>query len=141
MPWGEVVPSLAAGTIKGVTTSSSSGVDGAFWEFTKYMSTFNWQASSNIMSVNLDAWNELPLETRQKIEETAAGLEGQFWLNSRAEDAKKIATLKENGVEVSAPSPELSAALLEKALPLWDAYKTRVPEAAPIIDAYLTLRN
>lgn len=125
MPWGEVVPSLAAGTIKGVTTSSSSGVDGAFWEFTKYMSTFNWQASSNIMSVNLDAWNELPLETRQKIEETAAGLEGQFWLNSRAEDAKKIATLKENGVEVSAPSPELSAALLEKALPLWDAYKTR----------------
>lgn len=135
MPWGEVVPSLAAGTIKGVTTSSSSGVDGAFWEFTKYMSTFNWQASSNIMSVNLDAWNELPLETRQKIEETAAGLEGQFWLNSRAEDAKKIATLKENGVEVSAPSPELSAALLEKALPLWDAYKTRVPEAAPIIDA------
>ncbi len=68
-------------------------------------------------------------------------LEGQFWLNSRAEDAKKIATLKENGVEVSAPSPELSAALLEKALPLWDAYKTRVPEAAPIIDAYLTLRN
>ncbi|MFQ6755236.1 TRAP transporter substrate-binding protein [Cereibacter sphaeroides] len=141
MPWGEVVPSLAAGTIKGVTTSSSSGVDGAFWEFTKYMSTFNWQASSNIMSVNLDAWNALPLETRQKIEETAAGLEGQFWLNSRAEDAKKIATLKENGVEVSAPSPELSAALLEKALPLWDAYKTRVPEAAPIIDAYLTLRN
>ncbi|MEL5878365.1 TRAP transporter substrate-binding protein [Cereibacter sphaeroides] len=141
MPWGEVVPSLAAGTIKGVTTSSSSGVDGAFWEFTKYMSTFNWQASSNIMSVNLDAWNALPLETRQKIEETAAGLEGQFWLNSRAEDDKKIATLKENGVEVSAPSPELSAALLEKALPLWDAYKARVPEAAPIIDAYLTLRN
>ncbi|RHZ99339.1 C4-dicarboxylate ABC transporter substrate-binding protein [Cereibacter sphaeroides] len=141
MPWGEVVPSLAAGTIKGVTTSSSSGVDGAFWEFTKYMSTFNWQASSNIMSVNLDAWNALPLETQQKIEETAASLEGQFWLNSRAEDDKKIATLKENGVEVSAPSPELSAALLEKALPLWDAYKARVPEAAPIIDAYLTLRN
>lgn len=47
MPWGEVVPSLAAGTIKGVTTSSSSGVDGAFWEFTKHMNTFNWQASSN----------------------------------------------------------------------------------------------
>ncbi|WP_145104464.1 TRAP transporter substrate-binding protein [Cereibacter sediminicola] len=141
MPWGEVVPSLAAGTIKGVTTSSSSGVDGAFWEFTKHMSTFNWQASSNIMSVNLDAWNALPAETQAAIEETAAGLEGQFWLNSRAEDEKKLATLRENGVEVTAPSPELSAALMEKALPLWDAFKTRVPEAAPVIDAYLTLRD
>lgn len=141
MPWGEVVPSLAAGTIKGVTTSSSSGVDGSFWEFTKYMSTFNWQASSNVMSVNLDAWNELPLETQEKIEAAAASLEGQFWQNSRAEDDKKIALLKENGVEVSAPSPELSAKLMETALPLWDAFKTRVPEAAPIIDAYLAVRN
>lgn len=140
MPWGEVVPSLAAGTISGVTTSSSSGVDGSFWEFTKYMSAFNWQASSNIMSVNLDAWNELSLETQMKIEEAAANLEGQFWLKSRAEDDNKIATLKENGVEVSAPSPEMSAALMEKALPLWDAFKIRVPEAAPIIDAYLAIR-
>lgn len=141
MPWGEVVPSLAAGTIKGVTTSSSSGVDGAFWEFTKYMSTFNWQASSNLMSVNLDAWNELPQETRDKIEETAARLEGQFWLNSRAEDERKLAILKENGVEISNPSPELAAKLMETSLPLWDAFKTRVPEAAPVIDAYLTARN
>lgn len=141
MPWGEVVPSLAAGTIKGVTTSSSSGVDGAFWEFTKNMSLFNWQASSNIMSVNLDAWNELPLETRAQIEETAARLESQFWSNSRAEDDKKIAILKEHGMQVAAPSPELSQALLEKALPLWEAFKARVPEAAPIIDGYLALRN
>lgn len=141
MPWGEVVPSLAAGTIKGVTTSSSSGVDGSFWEFTPYMSTFNWQASSNIMSVNLDAWNALPQETRDKIEETAAAMEAQFWLNSRAEDEKKIATLRENGMTVTAPSPELNAELLEKAKPLWDAFKTRVPEAAPIIDEYLAMRD
>lgn len=141
MPWGEVVPSLAAGTIKGVTTSSSSGVDGSFWEFTPYMSTFNWQASSNIMSVNLDAWNALPQETRDKIEETAAAMEAQFWLNSRAEDEKKIATLRENGMTVTAPSPELKAELLEKAKPLWDAFKTRVPEAAPIIDEYLSMRD
>lgn len=141
MPWGEVVPSLAAGTIKGVTTSSSSGVDGAFWEFTKNMNTFNWQASSNMVSINLDAWNELSLETQAKIEEVAAQMEGQFWLNSRAEDAKKLAVLKEHGVEVIAPSPELQAALMEKAMPLWDEFKTRVPDAAPVIDAYLAARD
>jgi TRAP-type C4-dicarboxylate transport system substrate-binding protein len=141
MPWGEVVPSLAAGTIKGVTTSSSSGVDGAFWEFTKNMSTFNWQASSNMVSVNLDTWNELPPEVQKKIEELAKRMEGQFWLNSKAEDAKKIAVLKQHGVDVIAPSPELHATLMEKAMPLWDEFKKRVPDAAPVIDAYLSARD
>ncbi|MEO3997944.1 TRAP transporter substrate-binding protein [Mesorhizobium sp. CAU 1732] len=141
MPWGEVVPSLAAGTIKGVTTSSSSGVDGAFWEFTKNMNTFNWQASSNMVSINLDAWNELPLETQATIEKVAAQMEGQFWLNSRAEDAKKLAVLKEHGVDVIAPSSDLQSALMEKAMPLWDEFKKRVPDAAPVIDAYLAARD
>lgn len=136
MPWGEVVPSLAAGTIRGVTTSSSSGVDGSFWEFTKHMSTFNWQASSNAMTVNLDAWNGLSPEHQIAIERLAAKMEGQFWLNSVAEDAKKIAVLTEKGMTISTPSAELRAALLERATPLWEAFRQRVPEAVPVIDAY-----
>ncbi|WP_118137794.1 TRAP transporter substrate-binding protein [Oceanicella sp. SM1341] len=141
MPWGEVVPSLAAGTISGVTTSSSSGVDGAFWEFLDNMSTFNWQASSNIVTVNLDAWNELSPEDQDAIEAVAEKLEGEFWLASKAEDDKKIAVLKENGVTVTAPSEELKAALLERAKPMWDDFKERVPGAAPYIDAYLAARQ
>lgn len=141
MPWGEVVPSLAAGTIKGVTTSSSSGVDGAFWEFMDNMNTFNWQASSNIVTVNLDSWNALDPEDQKAIEGVAAALEGDFWMNSANEDAAKIATLKENGMTVTAPSEDLRAALVEKAEPLWEEFKTRVPEAAPVIDNYLAVRG
>lgn len=141
MPWGEVIPSLAAGAIRGVTTSSSSGVDGSFWEFMDHMSTFNWQASSNMMSVSLDAWNGLSLEHQDAIEELAARMEGEFWLNSRAEDERRLAALRENGMEISNPSPELRAALLERAMPLWDEFKARVPEAQPVIENYLTLRD
>lgn len=137
MPWGEVVPSLAAGTIKGVTTSSSSGVDGAFWEFMKHMSTFNWQASSNAVTVNLDAWNALTPELQATIEALATEMEPQFWQNSRDEDAKKMAILQEHGMTISAPSDALKAELLEASKPLWEKFKTAVPDAAPIIDAYL----
>jgi TRAP-type transport system periplasmic protein len=137
MPWGEVVPSLAAGTIRGVTTSSSSGVDGSFWEFMDHMSTFNWQASSNAVTVNLDAWNALSPEHQAAIERLAQNMEGQFWLNSVAEDGVKLATLRENGMTISTPSPELRAALLERAIPLWEAFRQRVPESVPVIDAYL----
>jgi TRAP-type C4-dicarboxylate transport system substrate-binding protein len=141
MPWGEVVPSLAAGTITGVTTSSSSGVDGAFWEFLSNMSTFNWQASSNIVTVNLDAWKALSAKDQAAIEDAAKRLEGQFWLVSRAEDAKKLEILKSHGVTITEPSPELKAELMKRAQPMWDAFKARVPESAPYIDAYLKARN
>ncbi|MFD1911214.1 TRAP transporter substrate-binding protein [Halodurantibacterium flavum] len=141
MPWGEVVPSLAARTIDSVTTSSSSGVDGSFWEFLGHMSTFNWQASSNIVTVNLDAWNALAPEDQAAIERAAAAMEGEFWLNSQAEDGEKLAVLRENGITVAAPSPELQQELLDRAMPIWEAFKTRVPDAAPVIDAYLAARG
>jgi TRAP-type C4-dicarboxylate transport system substrate-binding protein len=94
-----------------------------------------------MVSVTLDAWNALEPETQAAIEDVAARLEGQFWLNSRAEDAKKIATLKEHGMEVVSPTPELQASLMEKALPLWEEFKARVPDAAPVIDSYLAARD
>lgn len=141
MPWGEVVPSLAAGTIEGVTTSSSSGVDGSFWEFLGNMNAFNWQASSNIVTVNLDAWNALSDEDQEAIENAALELEGDFWLASRAEDQKKIAVLKENGMDVISPSPELKAELIERAKPLWEEFMARVPDSAPYIQAYLDVKN
>lgn len=141
MPWGEVVPSLAAGTIDSVTTSSSSAVDGAFWEFLTDMNRFNWQSSSNMVTVNLDAWAALDPEDQAAIEAAAAELEGQFWLSAINEDATKIAILESHGVKVVTPSAELQAQLQEKAKPLWEAFKAKVPDAAPFIDAYLKARN
>lgn len=79
MPWGEVVTSLATGVIDGVGTSSASGVDGKFWEFTKYASRWNWQCSEDMVNVNLDALNELPLEFQVIIERTGRDLEPLFW--------------------------------------------------------------
>lgn len=139
MPWGEVVPALAAGTIKGVTTSSSSGVDGAFWQFTRHMTRFNWQSSSDAVSVNLDAWNELSPENQKAIEAVAKKMEAQFWVNSANEDTRQLAKLKDNGIEIADPSPELRAALLEKAKPLWADFEAKVPAAKPVIDDYLLL--
>ncbi len=137
MPWGEVVPSLAAGTIEGVTTSSSSGVDGKFWEFLGHMSRFNWQASSNMVSVNLDAWNALSEDHQKAIEDLGTAIEADFWLTSRREDAVKLQILSDNGMEVSTPNSAFRAALMERARPLWDDFADRVPESAQMIKDYL----
>ena len=137
MPWGEVVPALASGAIEGVTTSSSSGVDGKFWEFLGFMNRFNWQSASNMMNVNLDAWNALSPEHQQAIEELAAELEGEFWDVSRAEDEEKLKTLGDNGVKITEPSDELREKLLETAKPMWQAFIDEAgPKAEEVIAAY-----
>lgn len=130
LPWGEVVPSLASGAIDGVTTSSSSGVDGKFWEFMGHLNRFNWQSASNMVTVNLDAWNELSAEHREAIEQVAARLEPEFWEVSRAEDESKLQALRDNGMKVTEPNPELKAKLLETALPMWDAFVKEAGEPA-----------
>lgn len=137
MPWGDVVPALASGAIDGVTTSSSSGVDGKFWEFMGFLNRFNWQSASNMVTVNLDAWNDLSPEHQQAIEALAAEMEPQFWDVSRQEDTAKLATLEENGMKVTEPTPELRAQLLEAAKPMWDAFVAEAgPKAAEVVGAY-----
>lgn len=137
LPWGEVVPALASGAIEGVTTSSSSGVDGKFWEFLGFMNRFNWQSASNMMNVNLDAWNALSPEHQAAIEELAAEMEGQFWDVSRAEDEEKLKALADNGVKITEPTPELREKLLETAKPMWQAFIDEVgPKADEVVSAY-----
>ncbi len=136
LPWGEVVPSLASGAINGVTTSSSSGVDGKFWEFLSHVNTFHWQSASNMVNVNLDAWNRLSPKHQQAIEALASQLEAQFWEASIDEDETKMATLSKNGVTITRPTPELRARLISTAEGMWKDFTANVPEAGPVIKAY-----
>lgn len=137
LPWGDVVPSLASGAIDGVTTSSSSGVDGKFWEFLGHMNRFNWQSASNMVNVNLDAWNGLKPEQREAIEKTARELEPGFWQVSRQEDETKLAILRQNGIEITDPSPELKEDLLKVARPMWEDFvKSAGPQAKSVVESY-----
>jgi TRAP-type C4-dicarboxylate transport system substrate-binding protein len=67
MPWGELIPALASGRVSGVATSATSGVDGKFWEFLKYIYPTNHTWGSNMVTINLDTWNKIPAEQQQAI--------------------------------------------------------------------------
>ncbi len=83
IPWGEVVPALATGVIDSVSTSTSSAVDGQFWEFLKFCSVVNWQSNFEGITINLDAWKKLSPGTQKIIEEVAARVEPSFWRRQR----------------------------------------------------------
>ena len=130
LPWAEVVPSLASGVIDGVSTSSSSGVDGQFWEFMSHMSRFDWANPLSVVTVNLDAWNALSPEDQTAIEELAAELEPQFWDVSRQEDERNLAVLAEEGIEVSQPSEAMRAEIAAASEQIWEAFLADAGEGA-----------
>lgn len=103
IPFGEVVPALATGVIDSVSTSTSSAIDGQFWEFLKFVNVVNWQSNFEGISVNLDAWNKLSPKNQKVIEDIAARLEPEFWEFAKAEDSKNFETLKAKAMQVYTP--------------------------------------
>jgi TRAP-type C4-dicarboxylate transport system substrate-binding protein len=136
MPWGELIPALASGRIKGVATSATSGVDGKFWEFMKYIYPTNHTWGSNMVTINLDSWNSLTPEQQTAIEEVAQRLEPEFWEVSRQGDLDSIKTMTDHGMELVPISDDLRAAMVERAKQLQADFVARVPDAGPIVEQF-----
>ncbi len=136
MPWGEVVPALATGVINSVTTSSSSGVDGQFWDFTSFCHLVNWQSNFDMVTVNLAAWKKLTPDQQKAIEDVAKRLEPEFWKAAEQEDADKLKLLSDKGVKMLQANDALRTFMIAKATPKWDAFITQVPAGREIIEKY-----
>jgi len=139
MPWGEVIPALASGALNGVTTSSTSGVDGKFWEFTGFFNQMNWQSAPDVVSVNLDVWNDLSPANQQAISDAAKRLEPAFRAVSQKEDEQAEALLKAKGIVITRPTPAFNEELSKAATPIWKSFiKQAGPDAQVLIKQYLT---
>ncbi|MCY4231817.1 MAG: TRAP transporter substrate-binding protein [Alphaproteobacteria bacterium] len=136
LPWGEVVPSLAAGTIDAVTTSASSGVDGKFWEFLKFMYPTSHVWGSNMVNVNLDAWAAIDEKDRAAIEATAQRLEPQFWDVSRMEDEAKSRILNDNGVAMGTVMPEMLKGMQDATQPMVAEFMQNYPKAKEVLESF-----
>ena len=137
IPWGETIPALASGAVAGVSTSATSGVDGKFWEFLKYIYPTNHTWSCQMLNINLDAWKKLKPEHQKAIEDLARKLEPEFWAISVRNDTESLERLKQGGMEVvSIPAP-MMAEFRQRTAPLLDEFLKRVPAAAAPVRAYL----
>jgi TRAP-type C4-dicarboxylate transport system substrate-binding protein len=137
IPWGETIPALASGAVAGVSTSSSSGVDGKFWEFLKYVYPTNHTWSSQLVTINLDAWKKLKPEHQKALEDVAKKLEPEFWAVSLKNDTDSLDRLKQGGMEVVNLPPAMMTEFRARTAPLVDAYLKRVPQGEAAVRAYM----
>lgn len=136
LPFEELATAVAAGTVDGAATSTSTGANSKLYQFTENFNPLNWSMSPDAVTVNLDAWNALTDEERAIIEGLADDMEADFWAASAAEDEAQTAVLVENGMVISTADESLKAKMAEAGKTMWVDFFETVPEAQAVVEAY-----
>jgi len=136
LPFEELATAVAAGTVDGAATSTSTGANSKLYQFTDHFNPLNWSMSPDAVTVNLDAWNALTETERATIQRLADEMEADFWAASAAEDDAKTAILVENGMTVSMADESLQAKMAEAGKSMWADFYIDVPEAQAVVEAY-----
>lgn len=136
LPFEELATAVAAGTVDGAATSTSTGANSKLYQFTENFNPLNWSMSPDAVTVNLDAWNALTDEERTTIEDLADDMEADFWAASAAEDEAQTAVLVENGMVISTADESLQAKMAEAGKAMWADFFETVPEAQTVVEAY-----
>lgn len=136
LPFGELAAAVAAGTVDGAATSTSTGANSKLYQFTGHFNPLNWSMSPDAVTVNLDAWNALTDAERETIQTLADNMQSDFWAASASEDESQTAVLVENGMTVSLADESLKAKMAEAGKSMWGEFFEKVPEAKAVVDAY-----
>lgn len=137
MPYSDLIPALAAGTVQAVQTSAPTAVDFKFWEFMKYALHTNHIWSSNMVTVNLDSWKKVSEADRKLIEQVASDLQPKFWAVSGSADAAGQQTIREHGMEITPVPPAMLQKMEAATHPLWQEFVAKHPAVREPLQQYL----
>jgi TRAP-type C4-dicarboxylate transport system substrate-binding protein len=102
---------FATGRVDVMITSASTGVDTKAQDYlTHYIDTQAW-LPRNIVIVNKDAFDKLSAADKKAVNDAAKVAEDRGWKFSVEEMTIKTKALKDAGIKVLPPSPELKAGL------------------------------
>ncbi len=137
LPFSEVYSSLATGVIDSVLTSTPTAVDAKFWEVLKYYAPINITMATNLVTVNLKAFNALDKETQEALIKTGKEMEAQMWSKVAKLDKEKEALCNEKGIVTVKPSKEYMNELSSITKNIRDEWlKTAPPEAREIVSKF-----
>ena len=109
LPFTEVYTSLQTGLIDSVITSTPTSVDGKFWEVLKYYTPAFISCGTNMVNVNLKAFNKLPKAQRDALVTIGKETHETMWKNVKVWDKESEAISNKNGIEALKPSDKFIA--------------------------------
>ena len=133
----DIPQAFATGRVEAMITSPSTGANSKAWDYLSYYTDIQAWLPKNIVVVNKRAFRKLDKKTQQAVLTAAAAAEQRGWAMSKKETAEKTAILKENGVNIVTPSPELMDGLKKagaEMLKTWE--KSAGAEGSTLLKAY-----
>ncbi len=138
LPFAEVYSALATRMIDSVITSTPTAVDANFWEVLNYYQPLNITIATNMVNVNLRAFNRLDEDTQKALVEAGRKMEAAMWEKVAELDREKEAISNKNGIETIPVSDELMDALTEITADIRREYlEDAPPEALEIVNEFL----
>ncbi|MFM8575935.1 MAG: TRAP transporter substrate-binding protein, partial [Limnohabitans sp.] len=105
----EFTQALATGVVESTMTSGATGVDSKLFEHLKFYYDVQAWLPKNAVIVNKRAFDALDKPTQDAVMKAAADAEARGWTESRKVNESTLATLRANGMTVTAPSAQLKA--------------------------------
>ena len=133
----ELSQALATGVVDGLITSSATGADNKLFESLKYYYNVQAWIPKNAVTVSKKAFAALSKPEQDALLKAAAAAEERGWKESREVDAKSLATLKQGGMHVEQPSPQLKSDLAKLGETVVKEWTEKAgAEGKAVLDAY-----
>jgi TRAP-type C4-dicarboxylate transport system substrate-binding protein len=133
----ELSQAMATGVIDSYMSSGSTGYDSKTYEHIKnWYDTQAW-LPKNAVLVNRAAFNALDKPTQDALMKAGAAAETRGWAASRAENDRTLGLLKQNGMSIITPSPQLKADMKKVGDVMLKEWLDKAgPEGKAMVDAY-----
>jgi TRAP-type C4-dicarboxylate transport system substrate-binding protein len=133
----ELSQAMATGVIDSYMSSGSTGYDSKTYEHIKnWYDTQAW-LPKNAVLVNRAAFNALDKPTQDALMKAGAAAETRGWAASRAENDRTLGLLKQNGMNIITPSPQLKADMKKVGDTMLKEWLEKAgPDGKAMIDAY-----
>jgi TRAP-type C4-dicarboxylate transport system substrate-binding protein len=133
----DIPQAFATGRVEAMITSPSTGANSKAWDFVSHYTDIQAWLPKNIVVVSKKAFRKLDKATQDAVLQAAKQAEIRGWDMSKKETAAKTAILKEKGMTVVTPSPELMDGLKNiGAMMLVDWKKAAGPEGEEVLKMY-----
>ncbi len=133
----EFTQALATGVVESTMTSGATGVDSKLFEHLKFYYDVQAWLPKNAVIVNKRAFDGLDKATQDAVMKAAADAETRGWAESRKVNESTLATLRANGMTVTAPSAQLKADMKKVGeTMLKEGLEKSGAEGKTLVDAY-----
>jgi TRAP-type transport system periplasmic protein len=133
----ELSQAMATGVVDSYMSSGSTGYDTKTYEHIKnWYDTQAW-LPKNAVFVNRAAFNALDKATQDALLKAGAEAETRGWAASKAENTRTQNLLKQNGMNIVTPSPQLKADMQKVGETMLKEWLEKAgPDGKALVDAY-----